>query len=47
MVKEVAGKFLCEECGLFYKDKSFADKCEEWCAKHNSCNLEITKHAIK
>jgi len=39
--------YKCSICGLEYRNKKFAKKCEEWCKKHNSCNLEITKHAIK
>ncbi|MEW6008146.1 MAG: TVP38/TMEM64 family protein [Candidatus Omnitrophota bacterium] len=39
--------FKCKICGLLYKDKNWALKCEEWCAQHRSCNLEITKHAVK
>lgn len=37
----------CKECGLWYSVKIWATKCEAWCKKHNSCNLEITVHAIK
>ena len=39
-------RFRCKECGLIYKDKNAAKKCEDWCMKHKSCNLEITKCAI-
>ena len=39
--------YICEECKLIYKDKSWAGKCEEWCKKNKSCNLNITKHSIK
>ena len=39
--------FTCPECGLSYKDKTWADKCERWCKENHSCNLEITKHAVK
>ncbi|PIY82420.1 MAG: UDP-glucose--dolichyl-phosphate glucosyltransferase [Candidatus Omnitrophica bacterium CG_4_10_14_0_8_um_filter_44_12] len=39
--------FTCKECGLIYKQQAWAIKCEEWCAKYNSCNLEITMHAMK
>ena len=50
MAKEIEkqGKkyFQCEECGFLYKDKKWAQKCEAFCKKHNSCSLEITKHAI-
>lgn len=36
----------CEECGFQYADKEWAEKCEAWCKEHQSCNLEITAHAI-
>lgn len=51
MVKETIKKeskhYTCEECGLAYKEKAMAEKCEAWCKKTKSCNLEIIKHAIK
>ena len=37
---------LCEQCATIYKDKELAKKCEDWCKKHSSCNLEIIKKAI-
>ena len=37
----------CPECGLSYRDKTRAEKCEKWCKENHSCNLEITKHAVK
>ncbi|MFC1988798.1 hypothetical protein ACFLVJ_03085 [Chloroflexota bacterium] len=50
MVKEVGqnGKtlYICEECGMAYKEKAWAQKCEEWCHEHHSCNLEIIVHAV-
>ncbi|HLE07299.1 MAG TPA: hypothetical protein VI933_01600 [archaeon] len=36
--------FSCKICGFAYKEKIWAEKCEAWCKKHNSCSLEITKH---
>lgn len=39
--------YQCPECGLWYEDKVWKDKCEAWCKEHHSCNLEIIKHAIK
>ena len=39
--------FQCEICGFFYKDKKLAQKCENWCEKYKSCNMEIAKHAVK
>lgn len=37
---------VCPECNLTYKEAEWAKKCLVWCKEHNSCNLEITKHAI-
>lgn len=39
--------YQCEECSLKYSDKEWAEKCEAWCKKYKSCNLEIIDHAIK
>ncbi len=39
-------RYKCKECGLIYKDKNIAKKCEDWCRKYRSCNLEITKYAV-
>jgi len=38
--------FVCEQCNFTYKEKSTAEKCENWCTKHHSCNIEITKKAV-
>jgi len=37
--------YQCEECKLHYKEKEWAEKCEVWCRKNHSCNLEITQHS--
>lgn len=51
MVKEEVweGKkyFICEECKFSYESEEWAKKCEDWCKKYKSCNLEITKHSVK
>jgi uncharacterized Zn finger protein len=51
MVKEVKKEgeifYICEECGLVYKEKMWAEKCEKFCSRHNACSLEITKHAMR
>ena len=39
--------YICNECKLKYRDKEMAEKCEAWCKKNQSCNLEIIKYAIK
>lgn len=46
-VNQKSEYYKCPECGLEYKEKSWAEKCETWCKKHKSCNLEITKYAFK
>ena len=53
MVKEIKDKnknqklYACEECGFKYGEKKWAEKCQEWCGEHKSCNLEIISHAVK
>lgn len=39
--------FVCPECGMSYKEAEWAKKCAAWCKEHQSCNLEIIKHAVK
>lgn len=39
--------YQCEECGLRYRDREWAEKCEAWCREHRSCNLEIIAYAEK
>jgi len=46
MIKKIK-LFECPVCHLKYEDKKWANKCEAWCKKHKSCNLEIIKHALK
>ncbi|MEX2008509.1 MAG: hypothetical protein WD850_03405 [Candidatus Spechtbacterales bacterium] len=50
MVKTISTKtgqrYQCQECGLQYAEQELAEKCEAWCRKHKSCNIEITEHAI-
>lgn len=47
MVIPTNENWQCEECGLIYKDKEWALKCEAWCKENRSCNLEIIEHAIR
>lgn len=47
MVKEIEGKYECEECGFLYEDREWAEKCQKWCEENHSCNLEITVHSVK
>lgn len=44
-----AGKkkvFVCSECGLAYSNKEWAQKCQSWCKKHKTCNIEIIEHSL-
>ena len=38
--------YVCEACGIIYKEKSWATKCEDYCTKHGACSLEIISHAV-
>lgn len=38
--------FVCLKCGLSYQKVEWANKCEQWCRKNHTCNVEITKHAV-
>jgi protein-tyrosine-phosphatase len=39
--------YQCEECGFYYAEREWAEKCEAWCREHQSCNLKITAHAAR
>ena len=39
--------YQCEECGLKYAEKEIAEKCQAWCSKHKSCNLDLIQYAVK
>ena len=51
MVKEIIRDnkkyFQCKICKLIYENKNMAEKCQKWCEKYKSCNLAITKSAVK
>ena len=38
--------YQCEICKFYYKDKKWAQKCEDFCFKYESCSVEIVKHAV-
>lgn len=46
MQKNNEALYECPECGMNYREKEWADKCEAWCREHRSCNLDITSHAV-
>lgn len=51
MVREISQNgerfYICEVCGLSYEEKSWAEKCQDYCIKHGACSLEITRHATQ
>ncbi len=47
MKKNVRNVHQCPICKLHYSSKLWAKKCESWCKKHPSCNLEIESHSIE
>ena len=38
--------YTCRQCGFAYDKQEWAKRCEEWCLKHKSCNIDIIKHAV-
>ncbi|MCL7393339.1 MAG: hypothetical protein LZ169_00700 [Thaumarchaeota archaeon] len=46
--RRIGGRILyfCEACGLAYEERIWAEKCEDFCSKHNACSLQITRHAV-
>ncbi len=45
--KEDGLYYICEECEFAYKERGWAQKCEDWCKERNSCSMEITRHSVK
>lgn len=38
--------YQCGICKFYYKEEKQAERCQAWCDKHHSCNMEITKKAV-
>lgn len=38
--------YQCAECGLRYREREIAARCEKWCRAHKSCNIDVIKHAV-
>lgn len=51
MVKKIKDKgetlYICEVCHFAYEERAWAEKCQKWCQEHQSCNIEITAHAVE
>lgn len=39
--------FICGQCNFGYAAGELARNCEDYCRKHRSCSLEITRKAVK
>ena len=39
--------YLCSVCGFGYDNHITAKECKNWCKTHKTCNLKLTKKAIK
>lgn len=46
MVAEDDGLFRCEECGMRYRDRSTAEKCEDYCQTHDACSTDIAAESV-
>jgi len=50
MVKKsrVNGKvvYVCEVCGLGYRDRETAIACQNYCSTYGACSLAITRKAV-
>ena len=46
MVRLEDGLWVCGECGLAYRIRELAERCEAWCREHGSCNLDIIRNAV-
>jgi len=44
-LSEEKRKLRAKESAKKWKQNNL-EKCQKWCETHNSCNLEITKHAV-
>ena len=39
--------YQCPICGLHYVNKKDARECENWCRRHQSCNLNIVRRSLE
>ena len=38
--------YICKVCGLAYKERIWAEKCQDFCKKYGACSIEIIPHAV-
>ncbi len=46
LIREGETLYVCDACGLAYKERELAERCQSWCEQTQSCNLEITQKAV-
>jgi len=39
--------YTCSKCGYSYKEEEWAKKCDSWCTRHGTCNLEINNILVR
>jgi len=49
MVEEIKKTYYkCEKCGLIYKNKETAEKCQAWCTDNpGTCDPAVSKEAVQ
>ncbi len=47
MVRSPQKLYQCPECKLHYADPKIAKKCQAWCSRHQSCNLEYLELSVE
>lgn len=44
---EGADAFRCEECGMHYRDRATAARCEDYCRSQGGCSSDITTDSLE
>ena len=39
--------YRCDACGMHYRDRGTAEKCESYCVEKGICNSEITEKSLE
>ncbi|MDY6778879.1 MAG: hypothetical protein SVU32_09510 [Candidatus Nanohaloarchaea archaeon] len=44
---EGEASFACDVCGLHYRERETAERCEAYCREHDACSTEIIKESLE
>ncbi|MBI4186759.1 MAG: hypothetical protein HY530_04550 [Chloroflexi bacterium] len=44
LLKDNKTLYVWEACDFAYQEEEWAQKCQQWCEKYSTCNIEITQH---